>query len=98
MSQVLKYENYMQYTLRTGEYRYSALARIQCHQEQENGSLTVTLNWDVPQLGLSTELYDLKTDPDERFNKAEDPEYASVKDSLTMELHKRAKTIHNVLA
>ena len=95
ISQLLKNDRFMQYSLRTDRYRYTAYTLME-RQQNQDGLFTVTMNWQVPELDGLNELYDHLIDPDERFNKIEDPDYSSVIDVLAKELRNRVKPVHNV--
>ena len=66
----------MGYTIRTNDYRYTEWPEF-------SGAPSYKPDWNNL---LGTELYDHTNDPDENYNRAMDPSYASLKESLSAQL------------
>ena len=76
-SQYPRHSHVMGYSMRTAQYRYTEWVHFVAkplYQPQWN-------------ISYGTELYDHTKDPEENWNRANDPSYKEIRKSLSAELH-----------
>ena len=93
LSQVLRGDRYMEYTLRTNRFRYTTFADVR-HKKHRNGTYTVNMDWN--RSGMSDELFDHSVDPEERYNKVAEQKYQNIVLDLHETLVDKVGTIYNV--
>ena len=76
-SQYPRHHQVMGYSMRTDQYRYTEWVHFK-------GKPLYQPQWNIT---YGTELYDHRKDPEENWNRANDPSYKEIRRALSVELH-----------